>query len=100
MLEVKYPNVKVKLVGEDGNAFAILGRVSKALRRAGVPGDEVSAFFAEATQGDYDSLLRTCMAWVDVSGDLYNDEEDDASCECCHSTVPCDCDPDYEEDDQ
>ena len=74
MLEVKYPNVKVKLVGEDGNAFAILGRVSKALRRAGVPGDEVSAFFAEATQGDYDSLLRTCMSWVDVSGD---DEEKD-----------------------
>ena len=28
-------NVKVKLVGEDGNAFAILGKVIKALKRAG-----------------------------------------------------------------
>ena len=26
----KYPQVKVKLVGEDGNAFAILGRVQRA----------------------------------------------------------------------
>ena len=27
---------KVKLVGQDGNAFPILGRVSKALRQAGL----------------------------------------------------------------
>ena len=66
MTEVKYPNVQVTLVGEDGNAFAILGRVQKALRRAGVPKDEVDAFMEEATAGDYDHLLRTTMEWVDV----------------------------------
>jgi len=62
----KYPDVVVKLVGSDGNAFAVMGRVAKALRRAGTPNDEVAAFYAEATSGDYDHVLQTCMAWVVV----------------------------------
>ena len=62
----RYPDITVKLVGEDGNAFAILGAVSKALRAAGY-GDEVQAFHDEATAGDYDELLRTVMDWVSVS---------------------------------
>lgn len=60
-----HPDVKVKLVGEDGNAFNLLGIVSKALRRAGY-GDDVAAFTDEATSGDYDHLLATCMKWVEV----------------------------------
>jgi hypothetical protein len=59
--------VEVQLSGEDGNAFAILGRVTRALRRADVPKAECDAFLAEATGGDYDELLATCMRWVDVS---------------------------------
>jgi hypothetical protein len=61
----RYPEVQVQLTGEDGNAFAILGRTATALRRAGVSQEEVDAFFAEATSGDYDHLLATTMAWVD-----------------------------------
>lgn len=64
-MEPKYPNITVKLVGEDGNAFAILGRVAHALRRAGVSADEIANFRKEATSGDYDHLLQTCMRWVD-----------------------------------
>ena len=67
MTEPIYPDVQVQLVGEDGNAFAILGRVSQALRRAG-HGDAVKAFHNEATSGDYYHLLRTCMEWVDCDG--------------------------------
>ncbi len=63
----KYPHVRVKLTGRDGNAFAVLGAVSSALRRAGVAKEERDAFFAEATAGDYDHLLATAMRWVDVS---------------------------------
>lgn len=63
---MKYPNIKVKLVGRDGNAFAILGNVSGALRKAGVPQSERDKFMKEATSGDYDNLLRVCMDWVDV----------------------------------
>lgn len=66
-MDTKYPEVNVSLVGEDGNAFAILGRVQSALRRAGVPKEELDAYFAEATSGDYDHLLRVTMNWVEVN---------------------------------
>jgi Domain of unknown function (DUF4314) len=61
----RYPEVQVRLSGEDGNAFAILGRTAAPLRAAGVPQEQIDAFFAEATSGDYDHLLQTTMAWVD-----------------------------------
>lgn len=64
---VKYPNVKVQLVGGDGNAFAVMGAVTKAMRRAGLPPAEIEAFRTEAMSGDYDHLLGTAMKWVDVS---------------------------------
>lgn len=64
MAEVKYPNIEVKLIGGDGNAFAVLGKVSRALKNEGIdPAD----FMAEATSGDYDKLLATTMNWVSVS---------------------------------
>jgi hypothetical protein len=63
----KYPDVEVQLTGDDGNAFMILAKVQKALRRAGAPPDEVKAFVAEAMSDDYDNLLRTCTRWVEVS---------------------------------
>lgn len=61
---VKFPDVTVALVGEDGNAFSILGRVAKELKRGGASPDEVDAFHAEATSGDYDNLLSTVLKWV------------------------------------
>jgi hypothetical protein len=67
MADVKYPQVKVKLVGNDGNAFAILGAVSGAMRKAKIEKAEIDAFTAEAMGGDYDNLLRTCTQWVNVS---------------------------------
>ena len=33
---MKYPEVKVTLVGEDGNAFSILGRAKQAARKVGL----------------------------------------------------------------
>lgn len=63
----KYPDVEVQLTGEDGNAFAILGAVTKAMKRAGVEKAERDEFMNEATEGDYDHLLQTCMKWVTVS---------------------------------
>jgi hypothetical protein len=65
--DVLYPNVKVKLVGSDGNAFSIMGKVSAALRRHGVPKEEIDRYTTESMSGDYNHLLRTAMRWVDVS---------------------------------
>jgi len=60
-------NIPVKLVGEDGNAFNLMGIVAKALQRAKVPQAEIDQFIAECKSGDYDNLLVTCMQWVDVA---------------------------------
>jgi hypothetical protein len=60
-----YTNATVKLVGEDGNAFAILARVKRAIRQSDHP-ELAEAFIAEATSGDYDHLLSTCMRYVTV----------------------------------
>lgn len=62
----KYPNVVVQLIGTDGNAFAILGAVTKALKRAGISKEEREKFTQEATAGDYDNVLTTAMRWVVV----------------------------------
>jgi len=63
----KYDNIEVELTGEDGNAFAILGRVSSALKRNGVPKSEIDEYVKESMSGDYDNLLRTAVKWVSVS---------------------------------
>jgi len=57
--------VKVKLTGEDGNAFFILGRVSSALKREGHP-ELAKEFIKEAIKGDYDHLLQTVMEYVET----------------------------------
>jgi hypothetical protein len=66
-MEPKYPNVKVKLVGQDGNAFAILGSVCLVMRRAGLPATVIEEYTTAATSGDYDNLLQVTMRYVEVS---------------------------------
>jgi len=34
MNDIKYPDIRIKLTGTDGNAYAVLGRVRRALRPA------------------------------------------------------------------
>jgi hypothetical protein len=63
---VKYPDIKVQLVGRDGNAFAILGAVGKAMRRAGLTKEQIDEYTNEATAGDYDHLLSTTTRYVEV----------------------------------
>lgn len=62
----RFPDIEVRLVGEDGNAYAVLGAVLRALRQAEVPEAVVQEFLAEATAGDYDYLLQTVVRWVEV----------------------------------
>lgn len=60
----KYSEIVVPLVGEDGNAVAIMGRVANAMREAGVPQEEINEYLDESMSGDYDNLLRTAIKWV------------------------------------
>jgi hypothetical protein len=64
---VKFPNIEVELVGHDGNAFAIMGRVSKAMQRAGVDRDVIDQYTKESMSGDYDHLLQVAMSYVNVT---------------------------------
>lgn len=56
----------LKIVGQDGNAFNILGRALKAGRKAGWTDDQVKQFQNESTSGNYDNLLQTCMKYFEV----------------------------------
>lgn len=62
----RYPHVCVLLSGSDGNAFAILGRVQRAMREHDVSEPEIREFFKQATAGDYQDLLRVVHRWVGV----------------------------------
>jgi hypothetical protein len=73
--EPRYPDVHVRLQGEDGNAGAIMGRVTQALRRQGkVSNAECNEFRMQAISGDYNNVIQTVMAWVTV-----DDFEDDGA---------------------
>ena len=64
---MEYPNIKVQLSGEDGNAFFIIGRVRAALKKGDVPYSRIDEFTNEAMDGDYNHVLQTCIKWVNVS---------------------------------
>jgi len=59
--------VEVQLSGNDGNAYAIMASVKKALVKAGATSEEVEQYLKESMSGDYDNLLRVAMDWVKVA---------------------------------
>lgn len=62
----KYPTITVKLVGQDSNAFNLLGICRRAMKRSHLPESEIEAFTKEATSSDYNHLLITCTEWFNV----------------------------------
>jgi hypothetical protein len=60
------PRPVVQLSEMDGNAYAIIGAVVKALRRAGASERHVDAFVHEAMASDYDGLLQAAMRYAVV----------------------------------
>lgn len=62
----KPPKPPCKLVGTDGNVFAVIGRVKQALKKAGQD-DRASEFVQKAFAAkSYDEVLALCMDYVDV----------------------------------
>jgi len=65
--QVRYPDVSVGLVGQDGNVFNLLGLTRRAMRAGGVPAVEVEAFMSAATScGSYDEVLALIGRTVEV----------------------------------
>jgi hypothetical protein len=59
-------NVQVQLTGEDGNAFSIIGSISKALSRE--VGPKAASEWSEYAYSSesYDQLLQRAMETVEV----------------------------------
>ena len=63
------PTVKkpvVKLLGTDGNVFAIIGVCSKALKRAGQPEKAKEMSEKAVRAGSYHEAIGICMQYVEV----------------------------------
>lgn len=54
-------NVKLNLVGLDGNAFFLMGAFSRAAKHQGFPQNEIDAVLKECQSGDYDNLLQVLI---------------------------------------
>ena len=84
---------KVKLVGQNGNIYNILGIASRALKEAGYA-DEAKEMRTKVFASDsYEEALAIVLQYVDEAGN--DDEYDDEECECdeCGSVIDID---DYE----
>lgn len=66
MSNPKYPEITVRLVGENGNAFYILGKCLSAMRCTNIPKEEQDEFYRQATARDYNHLLITSLEWFNV----------------------------------
>jgi len=51
------------LSGPRGNAFDILARTRRLMKKAGVDSDLIQEFTDEAMKGDYEHLLETVEDW-------------------------------------
>ena len=57
---------KLKLTGENGNAYNLLGLARRAAHQAAWPKERWEKVMTEATSGNYDHLLAVLMEWFDV----------------------------------
>jgi len=66
-MEPKYKNITVKLVGEDGNVFNIIGLLNRALRQSGIGKDEISQIDSDLMSSEsYNQVLQKIMSLVNV----------------------------------
>lgn len=72
------PKARVQLAGEDGNAFAIMGLVSRGLLVVGASRQQIAEYRRLAMRGDYDNLLRVSMEYTVYGGFGVGAGEDDA----------------------
>lgn len=70
------------LVGVDGNAFSVMGYVSKAMRHSGFTPKERDEYLADAQSSDYNHLLYVSVQMVEKVNEKLRqegklDEEDE-----------------------
>lgn len=53
------------LVGQDGNAYFLMGYTSQSMRHEGFTEDEVKAMYADAQSSDYNHLICVCSDYIE-----------------------------------
>lgn len=67
-MSLTYPQISVELVGTDGNAYALIGTVGRALKDGGVSREQIAEWNRQAFEApSYDDLLRFIIETVEVS---------------------------------
>lgn len=69
--------MKYDLVGIDGNAFSIMGYVTRGMREQGFSRSDINAYLADAKSSDYNHLLVVSIDMVDKLNDMVGDTGDD-----------------------
>lgn len=91
---------KLKLIGEDGNAFSIVGRAIAVAKKAGWSKTQIEEYSKSAMEGDYDNLIVVTLKHFDVDfgyDDIpsSDDELDGEMCDRCGDTLLfCTCEED------
>jgi hypothetical protein len=62
--------MKYDLVGVDGNAFAVMGYVLKAMRECKMSKEEQSDYQTKAMSGDYNNLLAVSIKMIDLCNEI------------------------------
>lgn len=65
---------KYSLVGQDGNAFALMGYTGRCMRECGL-GDEIKEMQNRAMSGDYNNLICVCDEYVQKCNKIARDSD-------------------------
>ena len=57
---------KVELIGEDGNAFNVLGICLRVAKKENWSKEKIDEFKTKAMSGDYDNLLMVVSEFFDI----------------------------------
>lgn len=74
-LPIPEHKAQAHLTGEDGNAFAVMGRALSAMKAAGYSSELREQYQEEAMAGDYYRMLATTLEYVDDIGEEEYDDD-------------------------
>lgn len=57
---------KYNLIGQNGNAFSLMGYVIHAMKSEGFSPEEVKAYKEQSTSGSYDNLLMLAVDQIEA----------------------------------
>lgn len=63
------------LAGVDGNAYAIMGYVRTAMKRAKMTKEDIDAYIKDATSSDYNHLLVVSCEMIDKVNEILGLDE-------------------------